>query len=63
MTVDRCSWRRQVRVVDSFFESGSVVESLRGYTRRVNHSSVRAKFIENVVVKFPLGITLYFVVD
>ncbi|KAL6575540.1 hypothetical protein OROHE_000917 [Orobanche hederae] len=30
MTVDRCSWRRQIRVVDSFFGGGSaVVESLR----------------------------------
>ncbi|KAL6563007.1 hypothetical protein OROHE_005594 [Orobanche hederae] len=29
MTVDMCSWRRQIRVVDSFLESGSVVESLR----------------------------------
>ncbi|KAL6576380.1 hypothetical protein OROHE_000161 [Orobanche hederae] len=28
MTVDRCSWRRQIRVVDSFLGSGSVVESL-----------------------------------
>ncbi|KAL6535707.1 hypothetical protein OROHE_012551 [Orobanche hederae] len=29
MTVDRCSWRRKIRLVDSFFGSGSVVESLR----------------------------------
>ncbi|KAL6520057.1 hypothetical protein OROHE_017200 [Orobanche hederae] len=29
MTVDRCSWRRKITVVDSFFGGGSVVESLR----------------------------------
>lgn len=29
MTADRCSWRRQIRVVDSLLGSGSVVESLR----------------------------------
>lgn len=29
MIVDRCSWRRQIRVVDSLLGSGSVVESLR----------------------------------
>ncbi|KAL6559482.1 hypothetical protein OROGR_004599 [Orobanche gracilis] len=29
MTVDRCSWRRQIRVVDSFFGNGSVVDRLR----------------------------------
>ncbi|KAL6571294.1 hypothetical protein OROHE_002937 [Orobanche hederae] len=28
MTIDKCSWRRQLRVVDSFLGSGSVVESL-----------------------------------
>ncbi|KAL6584739.1 hypothetical protein OROMI_004028 [Orobanche minor] len=60
MTVDRCSWRRHIRVVDSFFGSGSVVESLRvglsrGYARRVNYSTVRAEYIEFVVVKFSLG--------
>ncbi|KAL6558742.1 hypothetical protein OROMI_019092 [Orobanche minor] len=54
MIVDRRSWRHQIRVVDSFFGSGSVVESLRGYVRIVNYSSVRAEFIENVVVKSPL---------
>ncbi|KAL6532685.1 hypothetical protein OROGR_013668 [Orobanche gracilis] len=27
MTVDRCSWRRHISVVDSFFGNGSVVES------------------------------------
>ncbi|KAL6571466.1 hypothetical protein OROHE_003109 [Orobanche hederae] len=46
MTADRCSWRRQIRVVDSFFGSSSVVESLRvglsrGYARRVTYSPVR----------------------
>ncbi|KAL6517417.1 hypothetical protein OROMI_033118 [Orobanche minor] len=30
MTVYMCSWRRQIRVVDSFFGTGSVVKSLRG---------------------------------
>ncbi|KAL6582383.1 hypothetical protein OROMI_006397 [Orobanche minor] len=62
MTVDRCSWRCQIRVVDSFFGSGSVVESLRvglsrlalGYARRVNYSAVRAECIEYVIVRFPL---------
>ncbi|KAL6583048.1 hypothetical protein OROMI_005126 [Orobanche minor] len=29
MNVDKCSWRRQIRVVDSFLGSSSVVESLR----------------------------------
>ncbi|KAL6569152.1 hypothetical protein OROHE_003433 [Orobanche hederae] len=29
MTVDRCSWRRRIRVADSFFGGGPVVESLR----------------------------------
>ncbi|KAL6516771.1 hypothetical protein OROHE_018059 [Orobanche hederae] len=28
MTVDRCSWRRQIRVVYSFFGSGSVVKRI-----------------------------------
>ncbi|KAL6507432.1 hypothetical protein OROGR_023627 [Orobanche gracilis] len=29
MTVDRGSWRRRIRVADSFLGSNSVIESLR----------------------------------
>ncbi|KAL6529235.1 hypothetical protein OROGR_014858 [Orobanche gracilis] len=28
MTVDMCSWRRHIRVIDSFFRNNSLVESL-----------------------------------
>ncbi|KAL6519113.1 hypothetical protein OROGR_018433 [Orobanche gracilis] len=36
MTIDRGSWRRRIRVVDSFLGSDFVVESLRvGLSRRL----------------------------
>ncbi|KAL6540745.1 hypothetical protein OROMI_024628 [Orobanche minor] len=50
MTVDMCSWRRQIRIVDFFLGSDSV-----GAMHRVNPSSVRAEFIESIVAKFTLG--------
>ncbi|KAL6536433.1 hypothetical protein OROGR_013005 [Orobanche gracilis] len=53
MTIDRCSWRRQIRVVDSFFGNGSIVESLKGAVGRFDISSVRAECSESVVVNSP----------
>ncbi|KAL6555260.1 Carnitine O-acetyltransferase mitochondrial [Orobanche gracilis] len=60
MTVDRGSWRRHIRVVDSFLGSGSLVESLRvglsrGALRGAIISSVKTKFTEYVVAKHPFG--------
>ncbi|KAL6582461.1 hypothetical protein OROMI_006475 [Orobanche minor] len=58
MIVERCSWRRQIRVVDYFLGAVLLLRVL-GNMRRVNYSAVRAEFIEYVVVKFPLARSLH----
>ncbi|KAL6495858.1 hypothetical protein OROGR_030421 [Orobanche gracilis] len=54
LSADRCSWRRQIRVVDSFVGNDSVVESLRvGVVDGFNISSIRAEYSASVVVNSP----------
>ncbi|KAL6499887.1 hypothetical protein OROGR_027797 [Orobanche gracilis] len=53
MAVDRCSWRQKIRVVDSFFGNGSVVESPKGAVGGFNISSVRADDQKSVPVLWP----------
>ncbi|KAL6498240.1 hypothetical protein OROGR_028637 [Orobanche gracilis] len=60
MTADRGSWRRRIRVSDSFLGSDSVVESLRVWVSRglcaePNLASAKTEFIEYEVAKPLLG--------